>query len=77
MKKTTTKGPFDYEWARLCPFCKEKIITYDTIGPNYTPVPVMESETFKLCIGEECMMYMYDAASNVESCLLARKPYEV
>lgn len=72
MKKTTTKGPFDHEWARQCPFCKEKVITYDLIGPNFAPVPVMESEDFKLCIGERCMMYMYDSITDTESCLLGR-----
>ena len=33
---------FNIENTRLCPFSKHKIIKYDMIGPNYTPVPVIE-----------------------------------
>lgn len=70
-------GKLNIENARQCPFCKDKTIIYDMIGPNYTPVPVSEHETFNICIGEYCMMYIYDIASDTESCLLGRKPYEI
>lgn len=71
-------GKLNTENARQCPFSKDKEITYDVIGPNYTPVPVMEHETFNLCIGEYCMCYHYDPISDTESCLIGRKPlYEI
>ena len=54
------------EHARQCPFSKEKQITYDLIGPNYVPVPVLEKETFNLCIGEDCMFYHYDWNSDTD-----------
>lgn len=77
MKETTTKSPFNQEWARQCPFRKEKEITYDLVGPDHTPVPVIEREHFQMCIGEYCIMYMYDKYSDTEYCLLGSKPYEI
>lgn len=71
-------GKLNIENARQCPFSKDKEITYDLIGPNFTPVPVMEHETFNICIGEYCMCYHYDPISDTESCLIGRKPlYEI
>ena len=60
------------EKPRLCPFSKDKKISYDMIGPNYTPVPVWEHETFNICIGENCMLYLYDQCTDTEQCLLGR-----
>jgi len=70
-------GKLNIEKPRQCPFSKEKTISYDLIGPNFAPVPVMEHETFNICIGDYCMMYAYDVASDTESCLLARKLHEI
>ena len=66
---------FDVNHPRLCPFSKDKKISYDMIGPNYTPVPVWEHETFNICIGEDCMFYHYDCNSNTELCMLGWNPY--
>ena len=60
----------DFENDYLCPFSKHKIIKYDTIGPNYTPVPVMEQEYFNNCVREKCMLYhLWD---DTEECLMGR-----
>lgn len=63
------------ENARLCPFSKYKEITYDFVGPNYTPVPVRENENFNICIGDYCMFYHYDSNSDTEFCMLGWNPY--
>ena len=63
------------ENARLCPFSKYKEITYDLIGPNFTPVPVREHEYFNICIGDDCMFYHYDPNSDTEFCMLGWNPY--
>lgn len=67
----------DIEHPRNCPFKKRKHIMYEIIGPKYTSVPIVEEEEFQICEGEDCMMYLYDAYSNTEQCLLGRKPYEL
>lgn len=63
------------ENARQCPFSKYKEITYDLIGPDHTPIPIIEHETFNICIGEDCMCYHYDPISNTEFCMLGWNPY--
>ena len=70
-------GKLNIEKPRQCPFSKEKTISYDLIGPDYTPVPAITMETFNICIGDYCMMYTYDIDSDTESCLLARKLHEI
>lgn len=68
-------GKLNLENPRQCPFSKHKEITYDLIGPNYVPVPVVEHETFNICIGEDCMFYHYDLISDTELCMLGWNPY--
>lgn len=68
-------GKLNLENPRQCPFSKDKEITYDLIGPDHVPVPVIEHETFNLCIGEECMFYHYDPISDTELCMLGWNPY--
>ena len=36
-------------FKRLCPFSKYKEITYEHVGPTYTPLPVKEREIFNGC----------------------------
>lgn len=66
-------GKLNIENPRQCPFSKHKEITYDEIGPDF--VPVVEHETFNICIGEDCMVYHYDSVSDTELCLLGWSPY--
>ena len=68
---------FDIEYARHCPFRKSKRILHDLVGPNYAPVIVGETEDFEICMGEDCMFYLYDQHTDTEQCLLGRKPYEI
>ena len=46
-------------FKRLCPFSKYKEITYEHVGPTYTPLPVKEREIFNGCIGDKCMLYHF------------------
>lgn len=62
-------------FKRLCPFSKNKEITYDLVGPRYIPVQVKEQESFNICIGDECMFYHYDSNSDTEFCMLGWNPY--
>ena len=62
----------DIEHPKYCPFKKETYKKYDTVGPNYTPVVALEIEHFTICIGEECMLYLYDQCTDTEQCLLGR-----
>ena len=68
---------FNVENARVCPFRKYTRTIYDTVGPHYTPGPIETTEDFEICIGDQCMLYLYDAFSDTEQCLLGRKPYEI
>lgn len=66
----------DLRQAHLCPFKKYTVRTYDTYGPNYTPVVIEEHEEFTICIGDDCMLYKYDALHDTEECLMGREPYK-
>lgn len=64
------------EEPRQCPFSKNTQTKYDLVGPDYTPVPAITTETFNICIGEDCMLYHYDPKFNIEVCMLGGNPYK-
>lgn len=65
----------DIEHPRLCPFSKTVDRTDWKLAGSGYPIVYSEVEHFNICIGEKCMMYLYDRFSDTEQCLLGREPH--